>query len=291
MLRPDDCTLDTSVEKSIREMAQRILDLAAAHGRFPTPISDIMSAAKIKVASELWSPELIKRLKQKGGAELCSALSKLLGVYDAQANFVYITPDIHPQKEAFLKLHETAHAFLPWQSQTYSVIEDCEKTLDPAIATQFEREANVFASEVLFQGDRFDIEALDYDFSVQTPIILSKKYGASMYSSIRRYVSTNNRTCAVIVMNPFDNIRNEITVRRIIVSKNFGRYNAPLWPSRITPFSGPGQNIFKGVNIAEKEIISIPDRDGTAHEYSTEFFSNTYQNFLFLKPTSVTTPE
>jgi hypothetical protein len=41
----------------------------------------------------------------------------------------------------------------------YSLIHDCEKTLDPEITDLFEREANVFAAETMFQGGLFAEEA------------------------------------------------------------------------------------------------------------------------------------
>ena len=44
---------------------------------------------------------------------------------------------------------------MPWQKDLYAVIEDSKNSLDPALADLFDREANVFASEVLFQLDGF----------------------------------------------------------------------------------------------------------------------------------------
>lgn len=51
----------------------------------------------------------------------------------------------------------------------YKLIHDCEKTLDADITDLFEREANVFTSEVLFQGDLFAEEAHGHDFGLKVP--------------------------------------------------------------------------------------------------------------------------
>jgi len=85
----------------------------------------------------------------------------------------------HRQPHIFVTLHETGHETLPWQRNTYAFLEDCEESLDLDLKNQFEREANVFASEVLFQGDRFGLEADGLPFSINSPIALSKMFGAS----------------------------------------------------------------------------------------------------------------
>jgi hypothetical protein len=105
-------------------------------------------------------------------------------------------------KQVFLKLHETGHAVLPWQRNLYSAIEDGEQELDPDIADLFDREANVFATEVLFQLDSFTEEAASYDFGIGVPLKLSRKYGSSAYAAVRQYVAKNHRDCVVLVLDP-----------------------------------------------------------------------------------------
>jgi Zn-dependent peptidase ImmA (M78 family) len=114
-------------------------------------------------------------------------------VLDAVARLVYIDRTVLVVKQTFLKLHETAHAFMPWQRDLYRVVEDCEKTISPEMSEQFDREANVFASEVLFQLETFTEEAAGYDFGILVPVKLHSKYGASIYSAVRRYVYTSLR--------------------------------------------------------------------------------------------------
>lgn len=55
---------------------------------------------------------------------------------------------------------------------------------------------------VLFQLDAFDAEARDLKFGLGAPLKLSRRYGASAYASIRRYVSGSDRACAVLVLEP-----------------------------------------------------------------------------------------
>jgi len=78
-----------------------------------------------------------------------------------------------------IKLHEAGHGVLPHQKKAYSLIQECQEYLDPDITDLFEREANVFAAEVLFQGKVFADEAHQSAFGMKVPLALAKKYGAS----------------------------------------------------------------------------------------------------------------
>ncbi|XOV74839.1 MAG: ImmA/IrrE family metallo-endopeptidase [Phycisphaerales bacterium] len=98
---------------------------------------------------------------------------------------MHLDKTVHAAKLPFLKLHELGHGLLPWQRDIYALTADCKQTLDPEVNDLFERETNAFASEVLFQVDTFTNEAADHPFSIKTPMKLSKKYGASVYSTVR----------------------------------------------------------------------------------------------------------
>jgi Zn-dependent peptidase ImmA (M78 family) len=151
----------------IRKHAERALVAAAALGRFPTAVDDVMAAARVVVSDEdALDADFLTKLRKRAGSALMRALSKVLGVLDAAAKIVYIDRSIHVVKRTFLKLHETAHAVLPWQRDIFVVAEDCEQTLAPEIAESFEREANAFACEVLFQLDAFQNEAEQEKISI-----------------------------------------------------------------------------------------------------------------------------
>jgi len=77
----------------------------------------------------------------------------------------------------------------------YALMQDCEKTLDPEITDLFEREANVFASEALFQGESRRAGARR-EFGIKTAMAIAKQFGASNYATFRRYVITNHARAA-----------------------------------------------------------------------------------------------
>jgi Zn-dependent peptidase ImmA (M78 family) len=290
--RPDDSLLSVSQLATIRRHADKLLKDASALGRFPTPIDDLMDAAKLIVVddetlSETFIQQLVSKAKA-GVATIKSALSKVLGLFEANDRLVIIDPGTPKPRVPFIKLHEAGHGTLPHQSKIYKLIHDCEQTLNSDITDLFEREANVFASEVLFQGDVFSTEAHDQDFSMKVPINLAKKFGASNYATFRRYVTTNHRACCVVVLEPSEYDDRGLftaTVRRVVMSTSFeliydGKVlcrtvnnSHPLAPA----VPGKGRRM-----ISAREIIMI-DRNGDQRVCMAEAFNTTYQTLLLLR--------
>jgi hypothetical protein len=228
MTRPDDSLLNQHQLANVHRHADMLLREACAIGRFPTPIHDLMAAAKLTVVDdEVLNESLLRQFIKKAKASfgtIKSALSKVLGLFEANDRFVVIDRDTPKPRVPFIKLHEAGHGTMPHQTKLYRVMHDCEKTLEPEIADLFEREANVFASEVLFQGTGFSEEAHGQRFSIKVPMRLAKKYGGSNYATFRRFVITNPHACCVVVLEqPVYTDAGDLTaeVRRVVASKSF----------------------------------------------------------------------
>jgi Zn-dependent peptidase ImmA (M78 family) len=286
--KPDDCSLTSQQYAKVRSEAERALREAEAFGRFPTPVADIMSAARLEeVEEDVLNESFIAKMRQKAGAALKSALSKVIGLFDARARLVFIDRTLYAVKQTFVRLHEAGHGFMAWQKDLYAVVEDCEKSIDPDVADLFDREANNFASEVLFQLDTFTKEAEQKPFGIMVPVGLSKRYGASIYASIRRYVFRNHRACAVLVLNPPQFIEGDgfrAALRRPVASPRFTEmFGAIEWP----PFFTPGDDIGKAVPVGSRRLsgkraITLTDRNGDRHECVVEAFTQTHQVFVLI---------
>jgi hypothetical protein len=167
------------------------------------------------------------------------ALPAILDSSDVKAGLVFIDHKVKIVKQTFLKFHEVAHSFLPWQRDAYSVIEDCASTLEPKTADLFDREANLFATEVMFQLDAFIQETADSPFGIKVPLDLAGKYGASAYAAIRQYVAKNHRACAVVVLNPAESNTEfgfHVTARRVVVSSTWTEIiGVTQWPEVLSP--------------------------------------------------------
>jgi hypothetical protein len=294
MPKPDDYGLTPEQLRDVRREAERALRAADAFGCFPTPVERVMEMAKVVLGPDALDEGFVRKMRRKAGDLLKKALGKVLGVFDATARLIYIDRTVLVVKQTFLKLHETAHAFMPWQRDIYQVVEECEKTIAPEMSEQFDREANVFASEVLFQLDTFENEAADHSFGILVPVRLHKKYGASIYSAIRRYVSTSLRPCIVLVLNPpelLDGHGFVATLRRTVHSTLFlDRFGHIDWPEQYRPEDIIGKMIpLDGKRMSGRRTIRIRDDNGQYHECLAEAFTQKWQVFVLIWPVDALT--
>lgn len=291
-MRPDDSLLDSQQLTTVQRHADRLLREAGAIGRYPTPIDDLLAAAKlILVDDELLDEGVLRQFMSRAAASIAtikSALSKVLGLFDANDRLVVIDACAPKPRIPFIKLHEAAHGTLPHQSKVYRLMHDCEKTLDPEIADLFEREANVFASEVLFQGEEFSQEARSHDFGIKVPMKLARKYGASNYATFRRYVITSPHVCCVVILEPpiyMPDRGVSAEVRRVVMSKSFAAiYDGKTLGSRVVP-GHPLQPTVpacgKRLNF-EREIVLI-DRNCEERICHAEAFDTKHQVLVLIR--------
>lgn len=298
MTRPDDSRLDPADLRAVEERAHRLLDRADAWNQFPVPVEDILSAAKVRVApTSAFDPAAIASyLKRKAvdtGARVKSAISKVFGLYDADEAVIHIDNTVVQAKQTFLKLHETGHHDIPTHRKLFRFFQDyCRKTLDPDIVDQFEREANNFARFLLFKDRTFAEHAADCPLEIKTPMTLAKRFGASLYASVREYTRTNQRACVAIFLNPLESA--EGTGRRALVRR------VEASPSFVTRFGHPAINVVApglplwpviplGRKMTRPQPLTINDRNGQPHECLAEAFDTTYNILILLYPVSALT--
>jgi len=80
-------------------------------------------------------------------------------------------PELHNFRKTFVTYHEVVHRIIPWQHIQYT--QDDDMTLNLSCDTLFESGANYGAADILFQCDRFEAEARDYELSVPSALYLS----------------------------------------------------------------------------------------------------------------------
>jgi Zn-dependent peptidase ImmA (M78 family) len=200
MSRPDHSSISTDDYELIRRSADRLLREAGALGRFPTPVEDILKAARLSVEKQASLDQgFLKRMYGKAKGEIRRAIDKVIGLFDSRDRMIYLDLTVKKERQRFVSLHETGHGYLPWQKDLYALLEDGEKNLDPEIEQAFEQQASVFASEVLFQLDQFQMDASSLPFELKTPMALAKRYGSSTHAAFRRFVGTSHRVCALLV--------------------------------------------------------------------------------------------
>lgn len=291
-MKPDDSGLDQNSLSAVELRARKLLDRASAWERFPTPIEDILAAAKLQVApTSIFDPAaIIAYLKGKSedvGRYLKSAVSKVFGVYDSTESLIHIDDTVNESKQNFLKLHETGHHEMPTHRKLFRFFQDCEKTLAPDVADLFEREANNFARFALFQGDTYRRIAADHEFEIKTAMKLAKTFGASVYASAREFARTNHRACVVYVLEPVEfahGVGARATVRRIEPSPSFVEQFGRPSEEVITLDHVLGPILPLGRRMTRPRSLSIKDRNGISHECIAEAFDTTWNVLLLVYP-------
>jgi hypothetical protein len=291
MTKPDDSLLTPHQLQIVQRHADRLLREASAVEVFPTPVDDIIAAAKLTlVDDELLDEGTLRKfmaIAKSGLATIKSAFSKVLALFESGDKIIVIDKKVPKPKKPFVKLHETGHGYMPHQTKAYALLLDCEHTLDPDITDLFEREANVFASETLFQGSLFASMAVDSTFGVKVPMLLAKKFGGSNYSSFRRYVTTNEKACCVVVLEQLQRDENGFyaDVRRVIASKTFDRIvdTVPLG-RRVNAFHPLARAVPHGKQrIVGERQITVSDRNGEERIVLAEAFNTGHQIFILLR--------
>lgn len=296
-MKPDDSTLTHQDRLIIEARAKLLLDKAGAWEIFPVPIEELLAAANVKVApSSAFDPiALLSYLKGKAvevGNKVKSALSKVLGLYDAAEGIIHVDDTVVKARQTFLKLHETGHHDIPTHKKLFRFFQDCEQTLAPEIADQFEREANNFARYALFKGGRFAQEAADCKFELRTPIKLATRFGASVYASVREFARTNPRACIVYALEPIEfvpGVGAQAQVRRIEASPSYLTQFGMPGGGHITLDHPLGSVLPVGRKMTRPTSIALVDRNGDVHECLAEAFDTTYNVFILVYPTKALT--
>jgi hypothetical protein len=280
-MKTDDYSLPVADAAHIQKHADQLLREASAYGRFPTPVKDIVSAAKLKLKPmdelpipDCGDPAAIKR-----------AMSKLQGFLDRRDRTIYVDRSLHTSRRKSLALHEIAHDYLPEQRMTYEILEDSEHELDHETHDLFENAANCFASEVHFQSESFTSDARDLRFGIFEPVKqLTKRYGAGNYSTLRRYTEKCGHTAALLVCDLKKDDRTWLAPRRFIRSSGFKQAVGSIhWPQQFAQDSwfveNRPRNVFSFVDVHHLKTAA-----GERIPFYVEGFDSTRQVFFLLKP-------
>jgi hypothetical protein len=225
----------------------------------------------------------------QAAATVKAALSKILGLYDGAEKMVHIDVTVVKTRQTFLKLHEAGHHEMPAHRSMFRFFQDCEQTLRPDIADQFEREANNFARYALFQGDTFSKMANELPLEIKSVTKLAGKFGASVYASAREYARTSRRACLVHVLEPMVYSADggfRADVRRIEPSPSFSaRFGIPS-DSTISGGHVLGKLLPIGRKMTRPTSFTVTDRNGDRQEVVGEAFDTRYNVLVLIYATA-----
>lgn len=273
---------NTHSKKEIDDLIFEILKSSKSLDVFPTPVDKIVEYCELNLSNKNGFHNIPSNYIPKKIDAFNRMLKKVLGAFDREEKVIYIDPLLPAVKQNFIKLHETGHGVIPWQTEIK--YEDNDYTLSPAVKEIFESEANYFASAGLFQLKRFEDEMNKLPLEIGSPMALAKMFGGSNHAAIRRYAEVSKKRCCLLVLEDKIGSKNSLDLRNSFQSTSFTKEFGELtWP---TVFNSDFPFI---LDYTRKRQFH---RDGTIQllihgefiEFSYHYFNNRYNVFVLIIP-------
>lgn len=272
-------------QDKIQKISFDILKQSKSLGVFPTPVDEIVQYAELTVSNEKYIENIPNNYLTRKKETLKKALRKVNGILDRKEKTIYVDTSQIPVKQKFIKLHEVGHEVLPWQRDLYEIIEDDDHSLGAEIKDEFEIEANLFASEALFQGEYFFEFAKKLPLEIGSPIALAHKFGASIHSAMRKYVEISDKRCALLVLKDPSCDDLSCMTRNYFNSASFEEsFGRIYWNSKLTvewPFV---QDYLSTKKMHKKGFFQYVNRAGSLYNFDYHYFHNKYNGFVFIIP-------
>jgi hypothetical protein len=272
---------------SISEIAEVALRRAGVVGTLPTPMDEIIAAAKLKGVTD---PEAFIRtfmagLQQGARAVFRSALQKLRGIADLREKAIYVPRDTNDRRVLFAKGHEAGHQLIPWHNVN-TAYQDDDLSLSPEAQECFDQEANFFAAEVIFQGGRFASRVRDYKASLEAAFQLADDHGASRHATLWRYVEEQDEAVSLAAYFPSrytadQNGSRALCRGRVVGSPRFISKFASVDLPRQLPIGHPWAAARDLGTVCEGEM-SLPCAEGPT-DFQWQAWWNTYRLFVLLR--------
>jgi hypothetical protein len=276
-------------ESEINRLADNLLGRAGVLGRLPTPVDEIVAAAGLVEPDEnVLSPTVFARAPKRIREAVSRIAPKVHAILDRKERAVHISPDHAGAGRPFKVLHEVVHDLLPWQRDL--VYADNQDTLSYWCRMQQEREANVGAARLLFQGDFFDRVAGSYVIGMASMIECSERFGSSLRSGLRRYVEGHHGIVAGLVIE-----RSPAAPEPNLAYRRLEAYASQRWVSQIrSPQQWPRNldaqtwpflfDIRHMLNVSAASDIVILDRNDAPVNVNVEILDTSYNHLIVLWP-------
>lgn len=185
-------------------------------------------------------------------------------------------------KHRWNEAHEIGHSLLPWHEG--AMLGDDEHTLIPACHVKLEAEANFAAARLLFLRERFEIEAMDFEPSIDSMKTLKTRFGNTYTTTFWRCVETwGNKTPIVglITGHPHPDRRRpdfdpDNPCKHFIQSPAFARQFSNLPETTVFDEIAEYCSAKSGGPLGESDVLLFDD-NGDGHIFKFESFHNRYQ--------------
>src|SRR5229473_528013 len=200
---------DGATAPEIDKLVERLLSDTGA--TIPVRVEEILRLLAVDLSYyNLDDPGLIRRFvhraKIKGqhvADQLLSAVKKikLHALWCPDEDQILVDERLPIPKKRWATFHDATHRLLPWHREFFRW--DTAQTLDPAYQEMLEAEANYGASALMFCGHKFTLAARDTVPSWRGVQTLSRRFGTSLTTTLRRYVTHgHDRPMAALISMP-----------------------------------------------------------------------------------------
>jgi hypothetical protein len=262
---------------------KRLLRAAGVRNQLPTPKEQILACARLVERGELDLAEYEATLKEKTLLFFHRAKSKVLGLLDRRSNIIYVDPCAHDSRKLFITYHEVTHNVLGWQK--IILTQDDDLTLSSECEDLFEAEANYGAAEIMFQCERFESEAKDYDLSIESARYLSTRYDSSFHAAVRRFVERNHRACFLMVLRQTSReYRDGQASYYVVYSIPSGSFTNQFGDPLNLKFLNPSDPVGEILNDSGQGEIALDDIKGFSRTCVVQTFYNQFNTFVLIYP-------
>jgi Zn-dependent peptidase ImmA (M78 family) len=228
-------------EVEIARKANSLLIRGHCVGILPTPVEQLYEIAKVKEveldrseAASIWN-----RFSERARQLVMGVINQVRGAADLKKRVVFVPQDDTKPRLLFARAHELGHQVLDWHYVNPDYL-DSDQTLSPYWKDQFEVEANLFAAETIFQGQRFQDMARQYRAEFASIFELANRHGTSRLATFWRFVEVHDEAVAGISYFPArkgstpEAIQAGFTLHKVLCSGTFGlRYGAVTFDGRL----------------------------------------------------------
>ncbi len=269
--------------RQILAFSDTTLRNAGVVGILPTPLDAVAKAAGITEVID------ISRLPPDIAARKPRAMKKILGALLHRERVALVDLSQCVPRARLTEAHEIGHQILPWHRAAFQL--DDEERLLGETRDQLEREAYLAGGHLLFQGEVFWRQAMDYRVSISTPIALAPGYGASLHATIRYYVLHHPDPVSVLVAGRYLNSDGSVPVWGSVDSprfvERFGRL-ADRMAGHLMIGEGDGEPLgdivmraMSAGDVAAKDVV-MPDLVGERCAFIAEAFFNRHNVFVMV---------
>ncbi len=267
-----------------------LLQRAGVVGVVPTPLDIVGQAAGIEEVLD------VGELPPKLLANKPSFLRRVVGALIYSDEIAFVDRSTTASRGRFIEAHEISHRALAWHRGSHQLRLDDEGRISRDTEEELEAEANHGAAHLLFQGVRFNEEALGYQISLRAPLLLAARWGTSIHAAIWHYVEYHPDPVALAVAGSITRANGTVPIWSVLESNKFrrryGRF-ASWFPaaalsvgetSDVAPLGQIAHRARQGEDLPSIELRQL--LDGSVAKFTAEAFYNQRSLFLMVRPKS-----